>query len=70
MKASQVTITDYPSPGILDAIRKNVECNLDEDGRSRVSISALDWTDELALRLMSEKYPEGFTKCVGRRLQY
>lgn len=64
MKASQVAITDYPSTGILDAIRKNVECNLDEEERSRVSVNALDWTDELALRDMSERYPEGFTRCV------
>lgn len=64
MGASTVEITDYPAPGILDAIGRNVECNLNEEERGRVSVTPLDWTDDDALKLMVKKYPQGFTRCV------
>jgi len=64
MGASHVEITDYPAPGITDAIRRNVNANLNEEERRRVSVTALDWTDQDALQLMVTKHPEGFTRFV------
>lgn len=65
MGASHVCITDYPSTRIIDAIRKNVNCNLSDEERSTVAIIPLDWTDEEALKGMSLKYPDGFTRRVS-----
>lgn len=65
MGASQIEVTDYPQPGIMDAIRKNVKANLNEEEQSRVSISSLDWTDEVALQAMSARHPRGFTRILA-----
>lgn len=62
MQASHVEITDYPSTPILDTIRRNVQVNLNDEEKKRVSISGLDWTDEDALLSMKERYPHGFTR--------
>lgn len=64
MGAFHVEITDYPAPGIMSAIKKNVSVNLNMEEQSRVSITALDWTDENALEAVSQKHPKGFTRLV------
>lgn len=64
MGASHVEITDYPAPGIMEAIRRNVQANLTPEEQSRVSVSPLDWTDESALQGMMKKHPKGFTRLV------
>lgn len=62
--ASEIEITDYPTPGIMNTIKKNVQVNLNEEEQSRITISALDWTDESALQGMVDKHPKGFTRLV------
>lgn len=69
MGASHVEITDYPAPGIMDAIRRNVDTNLNEEERGRVSVTALDWTDKDALQSMVAKHPHGFTRFVNAQCQ-
>lgn len=43
--ARQVAVTDYPAPGILEAISKNVKANVVEDAQDNLHILGLDWTD-------------------------
>ena len=43
--ARQVVVTDYPAPGILEAISKNVEANVVEEARANIHVLGLDWTD-------------------------
>ncbi|XPS81413.1 Nicotinamide N-methyltransferase [Ascochyta lentis] len=43
--ANEVTITDYPAPPILEAIKTNVTKNLQEPLRSRVAVEGHLWGD-------------------------
>ena len=40
-----VVATDYPAPGILEAISKNVKANVVEEARANAHVVGLDWTD-------------------------
>ena len=61
--ARKVVVTDYPSPGIIEAIRKNVEHNLDVDERARVEVLGLDWADcESVLARLRASHPDGFSR--------
>lgn len=61
--ASKVVITDYPSLGIIEAIRKNADHNLDPDEQTRVEVLGLDWANcDDALARLRKSHPDGFTR--------
>lgn len=63
--ARLVVATDYPAPGILTAIQRNVQGNLSADELDSTRVFGLDWTDaEESLKDIAKLAPDGFTRWV------